>query len=219
MQNNSFVHKMAMEDKFDFVFNKIKSKYCNINSIDEYGNTFLHYAIINKNEKNIYKLLNLGCNPNIQNKHGNTPLHTAVYHMYLDKLNLKNEIQKNFNIIKNLLYFKAKRNILNIDGKYFYELAPNIFKKDAEGNTLLHSLINLKKIYVAMFIIEYFYPDLNIQNNIGNTILHNAVILAVNNFDNIEYFYFLNFLIKKGANENILNNNNNCPFNYLSLVF
>jgi ankyrin repeat protein len=210
---------MAMEDKFDFVFNKIKSKYCNINSIDEYGNTFLHYAIINKNEKNIYKLLNLGCNPNIQNKHGNTPLHTAVYHMYLDKLNLKNEIQKNFNIIKNLLYFKAKRNILNIDGKYFYELAPNIFKKDAEGNTLLHSLINLKKIYVAMFIIEYFYPDLNIQNNIGNTILHNAVILAVNNFDNIEYFYFLNFLIKKGANENILNNNNNCPFNYLSLVF
>ena len=219
MQNNSFVHKMAMEDKFDFVLNKIKSKYCNIDSIDEYGNTFLHYAIINKNEKNISRLLHLGCNPNIQNKYGNTPLHTAVYNISLDNVNLQNEILKNFNIIKNLLQFKANRNILNINGKYFYELASNIFKKDAKGNTLLHSLISLKKIHVAIFIIEYFKPDLNIQNNIGNTILHNAVMLAVNNFDNIEYFYFLNFLIKKGANENILNNNNNCPFNYFSLIF
>lgn len=51
--------------------------------MDEFGNTLLHIACQNGNDKVARLLIMKGANPNHQNKQGNTPGHYAVgYHFY-----------------------------------------------------------------------------------------------------------------------------------------
>jgi ankyrin repeat protein len=55
----------------------------NINIQDEYGNTFLHHAIKNRDVKMCEAILKRGGDPNIMNQEGNTPLiHCIFYGTY-----------------------------------------------------------------------------------------------------------------------------------------
>ena len=49
----------------------------------------------------------------------------------------------------------------------------------------------------------------------GNTVLHEACIVALKNYDNIDFFYLLFNLIKKGAREDIKNKESLLPYDYL----
>ena len=103
------ITSLENKDKIDY-----HSFAKNINIVDNYENTFLHYALINKNIKDIVNLvINSGINLNSKNNLGDTPLHIACYNL-LDSLRNKDKnIYYHFEIIILLLNNGAKRFILN----------------------------------------------------------------------------------------------------------
>jgi ankyrin repeat protein len=210
------ITSLENKDKIDY-----HSLAKNINIVDNYENTFLHYALINKNIKDIVNLvINSGINLNSKNNLGDTPLHIACYNL-LDSLRNKDKnIYYHFEIIILLLNNGAKRFILNEKLFLPFDFLKNINTLvDSDGNTLLHIVIKDCKINIATFMIEYLQFNLNIQNNKGETPIHFSVFNAIKNFDNIEFFNFLNFLYKVGYNEYIKDENGFTAGNYLERVF
>jgi len=220
-------HSSAMENNFGIIFfkiefnNKIKDKHLLINSVDKFGNTFLHYALINKNILVIWKLVNItSIDLNSKNNLGNTPLHIACYNVLNALLNQDKRIYYYFEIVILLLNNGARKDILNNQFMYPFNFLKNINNfVDSDGNTLLHIVIKDCKLNIATFMVEYLRVDLNIQNNNGETPVHFSVFKAVKYFNNIEFFNFLNLLYKVGYNEYIRDIRGFTAGHYLENVF
>lgn len=224
-------HSLAMENNFDIIFfkiefnnkikDKIKDNHSLINSVDKFGNTFLHYALIHKNISVIWKLVNItSIDLNCKNNLGNTPLHIACYNVLNALLNQDKRIYYYFEIVILLLNNGAKKDILNNQFMYPFNFLKNINNfVDSDGNTLLHIVIKDCKLNIATFMIEYLSVNLNIKNNNGETPVHFSVFKAVKNFNNIEFFNFLNLLYKVGYNEYIRDIRGFTAGDYLQKIF
>jgi len=212
---------LAIKNEFDTILPKIKANKVLLNIIDNYGNTLLHYALINKN---IIATMNLilisGIDLNFQNNLGDTPLHIACYNL-LDSLKNKDiNIYYHFEIIILLLNNGARQFVLNYQLILPLDYLKNInILIDQNGDTLLHLSLKNCKIHIATFIIDYLNFDLNTQNHKGETPVHLSVFNALKNFDNIEFYYFLNFLYRKGFNENIKDSLGFTAGYYLQSIF
>ena len=214
-------HSLAIKNEFDIILSKIKNDNLIINSVDDHQNTFLHYALINKNIQVTFNLANTSSiNLNCKNNLGDTPLHIACYNILNALLNQDKSIYYHFEIVILLLNNGARKDILNNQFMFPFNFLKNINNLiDLDGNTLLHIVIKNRKLNVAKFIIEYLQFDLNIQNNNGETPVHFSVFNVVKYFDNIEFFNFLNFLYKVGYNEYIKDVNGFTAGHYLENVF
>ena len=90
----------------------LNSPFLFLNYQDKDGNSYLHLAIKNKNEKMIDILLRKGININLQNKYGNTVLHLA-YEM------------GNLSVIKKLIENGVDINIKNNEKKIAEQIEKN----------------------------------------------------------------------------------------------
>ena len=219
-KNTIDYHSLAINNDFDSLFLKIKDDNSLINIVDNSQNTFLHYALINKNIQAIINLVNIPLiNLNCKNNLGDTPLHIACYNVLNALLNQDKSIYYHFEIVILLLNNGARKDILNNQFMFPFNFLKDINNLiDLDGNTLLHIVIKNRKINIAKFMIEYLKSDLNIQNNNGETPVHFSVFNAIKYFDNMEFYYFLNFLFKIGYNEYIKDVRGFTAGNYLENV-
>jgi ankyrin repeat protein len=214
-------HSLAIKNDFDFILSKIKDDNSLINIVDNSQNTFLHYALINKNIQATINLANIPLiNLNCKNNLGDTPLHIACYNVLNSLLNQDKNIYYHFEIVILLLNNGARKDILNNQFMFPFNFLKNINNLlDLDGNTLLHIVIKNRKINVAKFMIEYLNFGLNTKNNNGETPVHLSVFNAVKYFDTMEFYHFLNFLYKVGYNEYIKDSRGFTAGHYLENVF
>ena len=213
MVSNNFLNKLL-----DPVTNTNMLKHIN-SKIDKYGNTYLFHAIRHQNMDVINLLIKNNVKFNIKNNDGNTSLHILfdLINQMISKFD--NNIIKYLEIIKKCKFKKIDLNIKNNDNITPLDILTNIDKKDADGNTLLHNLLFINNYELAILCINLFNPNINLQNNEGNTLLHLTMLNCISFFDDIEVYYFLHFLIKTGANENIKNKLGTYPVHIFSLIF
>lgn len=123
-----------------------KNKKYNNNIINEYGQSFLHEAVINEQIDIAYELLNQSIDVNIQDKKGQTVLHIISFYP------------------NNILAEK----ILKKGG--------NINLKDLYGNTpLWYAVFNARGNYELVKLFMKYKPDVNLKNNAGRTPLDFAI--------------------------------------------
>ena len=75
----SSYHDLASKNDFDYILKCINSKMIDINMIDNKGNGFLHYSLLNKNINISLILIKNGINLNIVNNYGDSALHVACF--------------------------------------------------------------------------------------------------------------------------------------------
>jgi ankyrin repeat protein len=220
-RNKIDYHSFAINNDFTILLSKIKDDNSLINSIDNNQNTFLHYALINKNIEAIVHLLNTPeIDVNFKNSLGDIPLHIACYNVFHSLKNRDKNIYYHFEIIILLLNKGARKNLLNNESILPFDYLKNINTlSDQNGDTLLHIVLKDCKIHIARFMIEYLNFDLNTQNNKGETPVHFSVFNAIKHFDDMEFYYFLNFLFKIGYNEYIRDSHGFSAGNYLEYIF
>ena len=100
-ENGETIFSNALNNSNNVIYDIIlNSSILNLGFKNYDGNSYLHLAIINQNEKIVKELIKKGININIQNKYGNTALHLAYkYGNYsLIQLLIKNGINT---LIKN----------------------------------------------------------------------------------------------------------------------
>lgn len=183
---------------------------------DNNKNTLLHQAIENEFTKTVGIIINKNVNFNIQNEEGNTALHLII-----KKIDEWSQ-EFNYKLINYLYYMKSmiekgsNLNIINKEGKSGYYLMKNYLEKqDYYGNTILHMLIGNEYLFIFKFLVEKFKPNLDLQNNYGDTVLHIASILYSNNC-NMEFLTIINLILKNGASEFISNKLNILPEYYIN---
>jgi ankyrin repeat protein len=188
------------------------------------GNTFLFYAISNRNIICIIQLLKLGCNPNIQNDSNIDCINNAIINLLSYKSTSNGCIIKDLNI---LLIFTLQneediKKIPNISSS-FEKIKKIIDKKDEDGNTLLHYLISNNKldknIDLCIMIIKYIRPNLDNVNNKGDSILHTLIHHIIDDFNKIEYFDLLQTMIRYGAKQDIYDSKKKLANDYLMNCF
>ena len=190
------LHRAMHADRLSLFVMLIEMKECNINRVNNDGQTALHIACTSKNMKYTQALTQQPtCDLNIQDDNGDTALHIAACSEWnsAEKIqcilecdrcdpNITNEqghtplhlatVNRQFDSIKNILNYT--------------KCDPNI--QDFHGNTALH-FSTLQKSATG---IEYFLMcdkvDFNIQNRKGNTPLHEAAISkAIHIFELIKH--------------------------------
>ena len=167
----------------------------NLNYKDKNGNSYLHLAVKNRNDKKIETLIKKGINLNMQNNSGNTALHLAY------------EIN-NFIIIKLLIKSGINSKIKNKEGKIAKEIKENnrstlnVYSKYIKAN-------NIKKNLKYFNLTE---RNENIKKNITN----------INNlFNDNSFIISQSFEIKKLNHccyQNDLNEENNESNNKINLT-
>ena len=178
---------------YDIILN---SSLLNLGFKNNEGNSYLHLAVINQNEKLIKELIKKGININIQNNNGNTALHLAYKYgnSSIIKLLTKNGIN---NLIKNKegkIAKEIKEIKLNKNKSLNYD---NYMNKRVENNQndlkLNKNIIKPKKKIIKE------------NNNISNN--KNSKIIKDNNMIKVYSKYFQNnphFIVnkKKQVNDN-----------------
>lgn len=216
--NNGYgaLHLAVITRNYDICKLILSSEYTknkiNMNIKCNTGETALHIAV-NLGLSNIVKLLlDYNIDPNIQeNDNEYTALH---YSIFID----------NINIIKNIIENEANVNIQDIYGNtpLHYSIIENNYKSflllisDKKINVNLVNLSGKTALHVALYNenIEYVehllhYTNLNMQDNMGNTVLH--LIIKLNLWKN-----YLNILSKKKLNNNLKNNDDYLPIDYIN---
>lgn len=155
------------------------------NQDNEYGLTALHQSIILNNSNIFLKLIDKGGDLNITDYLGNTILHYILIEKNYDML----IITKNKNISKNL-----------------YQVS------NLNGLTPLHILIKNNTTEDILEYLEIFIrnTNLNIQNNEGDTIVHQLVKTNIWKNENIKLI-----LKEKNINLFIKNKQNKTPFDLI----
>ncbi len=194
------VSALIQENKIDKLKDLFLKNPQYINAIDGFGNTPMHYAILYEKLDIIKMLYERKVNLNIPNKKDK---HTAMHLIAIVTNVVKNfdNLMNIFEIIIGFVELKGDLKAVNNYGKSPLCYIRNMLNiRDSNGNTLLMHAINCKKIRIAQALITYGC-DINAQNNEKNTALHYAVIQAHNDFNNIDIFHLMTYMMKCGAVE------------------
>lgn len=193
--------------------------YMSINKQDIYGNTLLHYALGCEKLKSILFLIKLDVKVDILNKNKLSILH--ILFIKCVKF-MKNFDQKAIAYLEVSKYLINKGANINIKNKNIPSplniISVCINNQDSNGNTISHHLLQFGKLNTLIFLIKNIGINLNIQNNNGRTLLHFAILYSTNNFDKIEIFDFILFLLKNGASEYIKDKNGKYPDDLFGLI-
>lgn len=180
-----------------------------VNSRDNYGNTPLHYAILDQPSKTIILLLNAGADVNAININGSNPLHLLM--------ESENNIRKS-EIIQLLLDKNIDINTINYAGfsplhicassgseeimKKFLDKNAEINIQNSNGVTPLHIAANNNRIDIVSLLLTKG-ARINLTTDINETPLHWAILGE--NVNSTE------FLIISGADINFKNVYGNTP--------
>jgi len=145
-----------------YEFRKILQKHEDINTVDTFGNTPLHYASMKRNINLMEALINNGAKINVQNNNGRTPLMVTMLN--------KDCVAQTKKRIKNEVYM-AMEFLLNKGAN------PNLV--DVRGDTVLHQVVrkvahrSVKKNCADLLIRSP--TDVEIINKQGKTAYDEAV--------------------------------------------
>ena len=119
----------------------------NLNYKDKKGNSYLHLAVKNRNDKKIETLIKKGINLNMQNNSGNTALHLAyeINNFIIIKLLIKSGINSKIKNKEGKIAKEIKENnrsTLNVYSKY---IKANNIKKNLKYFNLTERNENIKK--------------------------------------------------------------------------
>lgn len=190
---------------------------------DDFKNTLLHEAVINKDLATIIALMSHNANPDLPNVLDETPWAIAFnyFNPHLES-NLKPELK--LEIIGALLKSKndnhaqiATKALLRHAKKYgfsyidnFIELGANIKQDDKDGNTLLHFAATDNKTHIINTLLE---NDANIfhRNKKGEMPIHNAAKVHATEDQNFTHGGALVQLLNNGADPNAKNSAGDTP--------
>ena len=177
---------------FDLILN---SPILNLNYKDNNGNSYLHLAVMNQNEKIVKTLIKKGINLNLQNNSGNTALHLAYEYT-------------NGSIIKILTSNGINSLIKNKDNKIAKEIKGNKINKNksVNYNNFLNKTTKTNK--TEKNLLKPSKKEGNdSNNNTNNKYTNNNNILKVYS----KYFqsnpYFIIKKEKESKNKSIYKNN------------
>ncbi|KAF2879739.1 hypothetical protein ILUMI_26435, partial [Ignelater luminosus] len=204
----TLLHYAAFHGKLD-VIDWLLSNDAVTNATDLYGVTPLHCSIIGGNFSAFCKLL---CNASINTRDRSelTPLHYAVAYKRLrmiDMLLSKGADMNSESVFgATPLYTEGRRRRLVFSFSstrckildLFVSRGFNINARNWSGETLLHHSTKWKNSKIVQKIVSY-KADVNVQDYIGNTPLHEAIF---NRNDNISV---ISLLLSNGADANIKN--------------
>lgn len=160
-------------------YNKITIGISILDIKDNNNNTPLHYSIINKNYTITKLLLEYNASIHDVDINGYNSLHHAIY-------------SRSENIVDLILNKKINCNLLTKNGEsalyiavnlQLYEICNKLLENGCDVNcqnqenelTPLHYVANNNNINIAELLLK-FNPDLNLQDNRGNTPIHYALI-------------------------------------------
>ena len=195
--------------------NVSKKIYESINSQDIYGNTLLHYALGYERIKSILFLIKLDVKTNILNNNKLSVLHILFIKSIKFMKNCDKKAVVYLELSKHLIQKGANIYIKNSNIPSPFEIIGKFINyQDTNGDTISHYLVKHCKINVLIYLIKNIGIDLNLQNNNGHTLLHYATLYSIKNYENLEIFNFILFLLKNGAYEYIKDKNGNYPGDY-----
>ncbi len=198
------IFKIVKENDFETLKNTLK--YIKINTKDLYGNTLLHYAVINNNLEITRFLILNQIDVNGANQDNNTSLHLSI---------LNNSIA----IFKTLIKSNAKIDVLNNDFESPLMLAIKLNREDMIDILMsMHANINYvnKKGESAIFFSVYsnklnLFNSLLKENNkllFSRTKNNNTLLHVATNQSNVK---FVETLIKLNCLPNALNDDLESP--------
>ena len=169
---------------------------------DNNGNIPLHYAIKTQNIKIINILLQFGSDVNITNHKQQNSLHLAIQTTSVDVckkiLNTNVNINARTDTGETALHIACNEQLVNVV-KLLIKFGININIQDYEYQfTALHYSVNLNNIKLTSLLLNA-NADPNIQDVLGNTPLHYAIIETNYNI--------LDYMINKSSSKNIINYN------------
>jgi ankyrin repeat protein len=182
-----------------------------INDGGQSGYTVLHWAMATSNVTAARFLLSKGANPNVADRNGATPLHVAACcASTTDVIKLILETKKvDINVRdKNgqtaLLYAVRGNRVDNVD--YLLENGADPAIHDENGDTPVHlaaAAVNKDSAILDLLLVTEKKIDIDERNNAGMTALHMA--FRESNFNAAR------FLLSKGANPNVADENGLTP--------
>jgi ankyrin repeat protein len=200
----------------EYFINRFFDLNLNINNIDIYNNTNLHYAIkFNLDEDIIIKIINKTNDVNIYNNDNKLPLHYAILNKNINIINkLLNKssdvILKRYNK-KYILFIIENDSISDYSELLNYQC--NLDIVDENNNSILHLLIKNKNTKLALKIInkknKLKFLNINYKNNNNETPIHYAI-----KYNNIN---IIKELLKIGCNIFIQDDNDKTAFEYLAV--
>ncbi|ARF02767.1 SWPV1-193 [Shearwaterpox virus] len=163
----------------------ISSGIIDVNSVDEYNRTLLHYIVDTKNYNTINLLIDNGASINAKDVKDETPLHKSIItdasiHVVKTCLNAGAEVNAVDIFNRTPLYYAldTKHNIKII--KLLLDNGANINIRDKYDSTPLHkaSSINSSKGYKIVNLLLSRGADINAKNIYGVTPLHKSVMVC-----------------------------------------
>ena len=188
----------------------IEKKNMNINTLNKYGSTLLHLAVVNDNSTIIrYLLSNGNINPNVKNMHGMTPLLLSIMRESIDAteslvdnplVNLE-ETDEELNTPLILAVKESDEELVQI----LLNKDINVNAQNENKLTALHFAVIHNKIKIVELLISCQNININIEDNDGWTPLHYAA-----QFDFIEIIEIL--LTSPKLDKTIKNRSNKTAF-------
>ena len=77
-EDRTVLHLAAMKENKEVIEEILKRQVVEIDAVDKYGNTALHYVCYNSDCQIALKLIEGGAEVNLKNRGGKTPLHKAA---------------------------------------------------------------------------------------------------------------------------------------------
>ena len=160
------LHIMACHAEREKIIKLLIFRGAEVNALDDYGFTPLHYAAEYGMEQNIEILIKHGANTKTASYKGYTPLHLAAMfpdHHIISKINTKKPLKYMYDS-KPLCIEILLQNGAIIDAR------------DCDGNTPLHWTATHDINRIADVLIKHG-SKINSRNNDGNTVTHLSCIL------------------------------------------
>ena len=182
----------------NYLFNRHFPTIFDINDEDNYRNTPLNYACRGGYMRIANLLLQKGADVNAKNNLGYTPLHQLF----------------EITIEGSFIFETNNANYVYTSAKLLIDAGADVNAKDNNGDTPLHincRSIQESKYYIVKALLENG-ADVNAINNLGYTPLH----INCMNIETMEDTLVSEFLISKGADINVKDNQNKTPFEYIT---